>query len=183
MVKKILFAAMALLLTVSMTACKEKTPPNTVAEFEGENSRFAVVNETLDWNAAKKACEEAGGHLATITSQAEQDEIVALLASLDDENKRNSYFLGGVDLDKTGEFTWVTGESFDYFYWKMNEPKPDRTENYLAIFAKTYDGNSGTTEPGRWNDCMVDGTGHSNAGDPGFFSPEQTGYIIEWDND
>jgi hypothetical protein len=152
-----------------------------VAELQGENSYYAIVNETLDWDAAKEACVEAGGHLATITSQAEQDEIVGLLASIDDADKRNSYFLGGIDRDKTGEYAWVTGESFEYFYWKMNEPKPDKGEQYLAIFAKTYDGNSGTTEPGRWNDCLVDGTAYNGAGDTGFFSPEQTGYILEWD--
>jgi hypothetical protein len=75
----------------------------------------------------------------------------------------------------------VTGEGFDYSYWKLNEPKPDKGEQYLAIFAKTYEGNSGTTEPGRWNDCMSDGTAYNGAGDTGFFSPELTGYIIEWD--
>jgi hypothetical protein len=181
MLRKTTFAATLLLLTVSVAACSGKTLPNIAAELQGENSRFAVVNETLDWNAAKSAAETAGGHLATITSQAEQDEIVALLASLNDENKRNSYFLGGIDPNKTGEYTWVTGEAFDYFYWKMNEPKPDKGEQYLAIFAKSYDGNSGVTEPGRWNDCMSDGTAYNGAGDTGFFSPEQTGYIIEWD--
>jgi hypothetical protein len=181
MLGKFIRAAVAFSLLVTVTACGKNAVPNSVGEAETAASRYAVINETLDWNAAKAACEAQGGHLVTITSQAEQDEIVKLLASVDDSEKRNSYFLGGIDADKTGNYTWVTGESFDYFYWKMNEPKPDKGEQYLAIFAKTYDGNSGTTEPGRWNDTMSDGTAYNGAGDSGFFSPEQMGYIIEWD--
>jgi hypothetical protein len=174
-------AAVILVSLITLTACGNTTVANSVKEAETATSRYAVINETLDWNAAEAAAEAQGGHLATITSQAEQNEIIKLLASVDDSEKRNSYFLGGVDVNKDGNYAWVTGESFDYFYWKMNEPRPDMGEQYLAIFAKTYDGNSGTTEPGRWNDTMADGKAYSGAGDTGFFEPEQMGYIIEWD--
>jgi hypothetical protein len=179
--RKIKSTTVILALIIMVTACGNNAVPNSVGEAQTASSRYAVINETLDWNAAKAACEASGGHLATITSQAEQDEIVKLLASIDNSEKRGSYFLGGIDTDKTGDYIWVTGESFDYYYWKMNEPKPDKGEQYLAIFAKTYEGNSGTTEPGRWNDTMIDGTSYSGAGDTGFFTPEQMGYIIEWD--
>jgi hypothetical protein len=181
--KYISYVLFAVLL-IGITACgsaQNSESPVPAAELQGAESRFAVINETLNWNEAKIACEASGGHLATITSRAEQDEIVKLLASLEDDKKRNSYFLGGIDTEKNGIYTWVTGENFDYSYWKKNEPKPDKGEQYLAIFAKTYEGNSGTTEPGRWNDTMLDGTAYSGAGDTGFFAPEQTGYIIEWD--
>jgi hypothetical protein len=181
MLRKFISAAVIIAIVLTATACSKSAVQNSAAEAETAASRYAVINETLDWNAAKAACEAQGGHLVTITSQAEQDEIVKLLAGIDDSKKRNSYFLGGMDTDKTGEYKWVTGESFDYSYWKLNEPKPDKGEQYLAIFAKTYEGNSGTTEPGRWNDTMADGTAYSGAGDTGFFAPEKMGYIIEWD--
>jgi hypothetical protein len=181
MLGKFKFAVAVIALLGMLTACGNDNVPQSAGEAETDSSRYAVINETLDWNAAKAACEAQGGHLATITSQAEQDEIVKLLASIDDGKKRNSYFLGGIDIEKTGDYTWATGENFDYYYWKTNEPKPDMGEQYLSIFAKTYNGNSGTTEPGRWNDTMVDGTAYSGAGDAGFFAPEQMGYIIEWD--
>jgi hypothetical protein len=181
MLKKFLTAVLPLILILSLGACANLSSHTYAAEVETETSRYAVVNTTLTWEAAKTASEAAGGHLATITSQAEQDEIVNLLASIDDSIKRNSYFLGAYDNYKTGTYKWVTGEAFDYTYWKANEPKPKEGEQYLSIFAKTYNGNSGVTEPGRWNDCMSDGTAYSGAGDTGFFSPEQMGYIIEWD--
>jgi hypothetical protein len=192
MMKKAISTIAAVMLMVSITACGNQTQSetkgpsdfegNVIVELQGENSYYAVVNDTLDWDVAKLAAEAAGGHLATITSSDEQNEIVTLLASAGEDEIRNSYFLGGIDQEKNGEYAWVTGEPFTYMYWKKNEPKPDKGEQYLAIFAKTYVGNSGTTEPGRWNDAMIDGTAYDGAGDAGFFTPDQMGYIIEWDN-
>jgi hypothetical protein len=181
MLGKYVSAAVLLALVLTATACGGRKIPNTVAETETVSSRYAVINETLDWNAAKAACEAQGGHLVTITSGTEQYQILSLLASIDDSEKRNSYFLGGLDSGKNGDYKWVTGENFDFTNWKLNEPKPVMGEQYLSILAKTYDGNSGTTEPGRWNDTMVNGTAYDGAGDSGFFAPEQMGYIIEWD--
>jgi hypothetical protein len=150
------------------------------AEIITDIGRYALINETMDWNEAKAHCEELGGHLATITSQEEQDTILALLSSIGDDKLRNCYFLGGADMQLDGNWQWVTGEAFTYTDWKTNEPKPDKGEQYLEIFAKTYEGNSGITDPGKWNDCMVDSTPYSGAGEVSFFTPDQTGFICEW---
>ena len=85
----------------------------------------------ITWDAAKAAAEALGGHLATITSQAEND----LVASLVDDDPRfaqytwwNYYepWLGGYQVDKAhepaGGWAWVTGEPFTYTNWAPGEP-------------------------------------------------------------
>jgi hypothetical protein len=174
------------MLTAAFTACgketeEENTAPKPVSEVTFENSRYGIYNETLDWEHAKSKCEEYGGHLVTITSQKEQDAVLGMIAGTEASSLRNSYFMGATDIDLSGEWKWVTGEVFEYTDWKKNEPKPQEGEQYLSVFAKTYNGNSGVTDPGKWNDCMKDGTSYVGAGDAGFFSPDSMGFICEWD--
>jgi hypothetical protein len=195
MFKKIALVLAVCACTIPFTSCIlfMRSTQSRVEQTETEypevstaTSRYTVFNENLNWNDAKKYCEELGGHLVTITSQEEQDVVAGLLSSLDDNEKLNCYFMGAVVENLDGEnnkkFEWVTGEAFNYTNWKTNEPKTDKGEKYLQIFAKTYEGNSGTTEPGKWNDSMVDGTAYDGAGDGNFFSQKTTGFICEWDN-
>jgi hypothetical protein len=187
MLKKTLVTLFTLSLTLGMAACNKSAVPTESAEgaaaqISSDTSRYAVFNETLNWDEARRRCEELGGHLVTITSQAEQDIVVSMLTNAESDTMRNCYFMGACDQMLDGNWQWVTGEPFDYINWKKNEPKPDKGEQYLEIFAKTYVGNSGTTEPGRWNDSMLDGLPYSGAGDESFFTPELTGFICEWDN-
>ncbi|MDR0984725.1 MAG: C-type lectin domain-containing protein [Ruminococcus sp.] len=174
-----------IILTTAFTACDKKdeekdTTPKPVAEVTFENSRYGIYNETLNWEQAKLKCEEYGGHLVTITSQEEQAAVLGMITETDATSLRNSYFMGATDINLSGEWKWVTDETFEYTDWKKNEPKPQEGEQYLSVFAKTYNGNSGVTDPGKWNDCMKDGTSYAGAGDTGFFSPDSMGFICEW---
>ncbi len=91
---------------------------------------YSIYNEKLTWTAAKAACEAMGGHLMTITSQAEQD----LAAGLIGNGVRPFYWLGASDTVTEGTFQWVTGEAFTYTNWRANQPDNWNDEDYLHIY-------------------------------------------------
>ena len=79
---------------------------------------FYQSNMDYSWDEAAKYCNNTGGHLATITSQAEEDAVFSWLQSLGNGNY--SAFLGANNKD--GEWKWVTGEPFSYTDWHSGEP-------------------------------------------------------------
>ncbi len=108
----------------------------------------------LNWNSAKTTCAGLGGHLATITSQTENDWINANIV-----NGVAEIWAGGTDAAVEGNWTWVNGESWNYTNWNGGEPNNAAgIEDYLSI-------NTGKT--GRWNDA-VEASSYS--------------YLCEWDN-
>lgn len=90
------------------------------------NHAYQVVSGTFTWHQAKTDAERRGGHLATITSQAEYDFILGLgiLPATD-------YWLGGTDEAVEGVWTWVTGEPWSFAKWRSGEPNNLSDEDYL----------------------------------------------------
>ena len=121
-----------------------------------QQTRYAVIEGAFTWEEAKADAEARGGHLATITSQAEQD-VVKRLAS------EGVLFLGGFQPpgspEPSGNWQWVTGEPWSYQAWAGAEPNNNggAEEDYLhqLMYAD-----------GKWNDCTNHGPG---------------GYIIEFE--
>jgi hypothetical protein len=96
---------------------------------------YQRFDTTTNWTSAKSACATLGGHLATITSQAENDWIqlniaVGLLR----------VWLGGT---QEGSWKWITGESFAYTNWGPGEPGEPQSSNCLDMMGQSA---------GQWND-------------------------------
>ncbi len=128
------------------------TPPHPDAVFFNGHW-YAAFDIHLSWHEAKAHCEALGGHLATITSQAEQDFITELADG-------RYLYLGASDEIEEDVWVWITGEPWDFTYWMEGQPNNyGGAEDYLA----TYDG-------GEWVD--VDDFGDS------FWMP--TGFLCEW---
>ncbi|MDA7679797.1 hypothetical protein N8622_00905 [bacterium] len=109
----------------------EKTPEST----------YEIVEGSFTWHEAKADAEARGGHLATITSELEQNKIWALGAQ--------SEWLGGTDEGSEGNWRWVTGEAWDYTNWDTSLNQPDNNngkEHYLHF----HNGRS------FWNDYTID---------------------------
>lgn len=87
-----------------------------------------TVSGGITWNDAKSLAESLSylgvqGHLATITSKAENDFIINNLGGPD---LLNRYWLGGFQPpgspEPDGNWQWVTGEPWIYANWASGEP-------------------------------------------------------------
>ena len=88
---------------------------------EAGDGRFSLVSGFLTWAQAKAAAEEAGGHLATFTSQEEWD---VALGSLEPNalNPVTGALIGATDADEEGIGTWVTAETSAFSNWADGQP-------------------------------------------------------------
>jgi hypothetical protein len=131
----------------------------------------------VSWNTANEAAGERAhdgmrGHLATVTSPAENRFIVRTFP----EVLNGRYFLGGFQLrgirDPMAGWQWVTGEPWSYTYWnRLDGGEPNDyyglgtgslDENKLQYFENT---------DGRWNDVRP------------AITNESVGYVVEYEPD
>lgn len=121
---------------------------------EVDGHYYKIYTGSYTWEEAKAKCEKAGGYLATITSQDEQDFIDGL-----NKNYEEMWIGGFRDDDHTWQ--WVTGEKWDYTHWGEGEPNDSYNvignENRVALW------------PDGWNDLNEENI------------YEQHGFICEWD--
>ena len=140
--------------------------------FAGTGNYYQVVvtPQPITWPDAQNAAVNAGGYLATLTSQAENDFVFSLaLAQPDAFGTAATFFwgpwLGGLQpdglLDPNAGWTWVNGEGpFVYTNWTGGEPNDfDGDETRLHFDSHGFNGT--------WNDNQPDG-------EAGIFS-----YVIE----
>jgi len=127
--------------------------------------RYKVFDLNMTWYEAKAYCENLGGHLATITSQEEQDLINTLIKN----GSSNFYWLGATDEIIEGDWRWITGEKWGYTNWDSSQPDNHSgidgvEENYLTLRSN-----------GRWNDLQAIGDSRDSA------SLAFAGFICEWE--
>lgn len=133
----------------------KKLIPNEAKVFMRHHYLF--VAGRLTWHEAKKACEEMGGHLVTITSKDENDFVNNLGTS--------EYRLTWVGLTDEGrafrDWQWVTGDGVQFSNWVPGRPDNGfGNEHYVFV----YQGKGG----GAWDDTTVS-------------YPNITGCVCEWD--
>ena len=128
--------------------------------FEWNGHSYAIFDNCQSFETAKAYCEARGGHLATITSEAENKALYDFIK----ENGYDSAYFGFSDKAEEGHWQWVTGEEMAYTNWNEQEPGGDESENY-AMFFYLY-------EDGTWND----GAFKENVYDGG------NAYICEWES-
>ena len=80
---------------------------------------YAVYAGPATWTEAEAYCENLGGHLATITSQGEQNFMEEYVLAADIAPR---YWIGGYSESYPFDFQWVTGEEFNYTNWGDGEP-------------------------------------------------------------
>ncbi len=134
------------------------------------NHAYQRFDSVKTWTGAKNACESHSSHLATITSQAENDWVWNNLGK--SAPVVNTYFgnhravwLGGTDMVEEGHWQWVSGETWNYTNWYPGEPENGGGigEDYTVMF-------DSPAPQGKWVD----------AGLP--YADLKILYICEWDN-
>jgi hypothetical protein len=108
------------LASTASTSHAQCTPHPSAVQWRiedgGNGHYYARVMEPMDWEAAKVRAEALGGHLATITSQAENDLVMPLCLA----GGEPSSWLGGKRIGE--QWTWVTGEKWAFSNWAPGEP-------------------------------------------------------------
>lgn len=136
----------------------------TVA-FEGHSYKLYPADTVDSWEDAQAFCEEKGGYLATINSQAENDFLYDYIRG---EGCETAYF-GFTDRESEGAWTWITGEKSAYTNWYEGEPNNDLSgENYGAFYflegaaGRWFDGDFGQESNGgnaflcEWGDYVTE---------------------------
>jgi hypothetical protein len=141
--------------------------------LNGHTYKLVRTPGRISWSAAQAAAQAMGGHLATITSAAENAEVAALatdptLWCIDPAGNGQGPWIGGYQPAGSGEpnggWSWVTGEPFSYTAWASFEPNNlNGVEHHLQLFAR------GSLIGSEWND-MSDFTPYGGLG-----------YIVEYD--
>ena len=177
--------AMALLLTciplgaipVFATEGEEEVVSYSESTFNGHS--YMIIEEYMSWTSAKAYCEQLGGHLATVSSQEEQDYLIELSKSTSKKclwiGMKNKY------TDKVyypAKWDWVTGEEQPYWNWAYCGEIQHLDQYYVMMFtAGAFEGLAGqwqvnTNGGGRWDDGA---NGYDN------YSRSDYGFICEWD--
>ena len=90
------------------------------------------------WGEANIAAEALGGHLATITSQAENTFVFNLAVASLPSWEVYGPWLGGYQNDfsqeAAGGWVWVTGEPFEYTHWSPNQPDNFGNQEHFLHF-------------------------------------------------
>lgn len=140
----------------------DKTSPKSdvFTAPDGTKHRYQIFKGVRTWKEAKVFCEVLGGHLATPTTDEENQFVYRFMR---DSGYLTAYF-GLSDEKRVGDWIWVTGEPFEYTNWHRGEPSRSGRERYGMYFYKHTDGT--------WNDSHF----YEDAEvDPG------CSYICEWD--
>lgn len=105
--------------------CPPATPAGYTYRTSFGNSYYYSQNALSNFNTANNNAENAGGHLASITSAAEKNAIAASGAGFS--------WIGGRDTETEGSWKWDNCENFSYTNWCPGEPNGGAGENYLEM--------------------------------------------------
>lgn len=114
--------------------------PKAVTSYNGHV--YALYDNLTYYDQARQLCNNMGGHLATITSDTENDAVASLMGSA----SINEYWIGGTR--EGSSWKWDTNEPYSYEHWSSGEPNNvDNVENYIVM-----------NKSGYWNDERSSGT-------------------------
>ncbi len=87
-----------------------------VAEIEENHKLFSLYSGAQDWLAAEAIAKAHNGRLASITSQAEQDAVAAIVTEF------NSSCWLGAETFRSGAWCWQDGSGLSYTNWEETQP-------------------------------------------------------------
>jgi len=161
------------------------------AVYNSSNGHFYRLVDPeggIYWTSARTACEQQGGHLATVLDAEEEAFIESLI---EERGRLFHYWLGATDENSEGSWYWITGERVplrgeDGFQkWCGNQPNNTTAfeavgQDYMEI-QKTR-GDQGPEEYMTWTDIGNSGEAAARFfGPPDYNETKYYGYICEWD--
>ncbi|MDR1016031.1 MAG: C-type lectin domain-containing protein [Coriobacteriales bacterium] len=132
---------------------------------------YDLPDSVQTYAQAESFCESKGGHLAVITSQAENDFVFSAMSK---DGFTDAYI--GLYKNGDGDWVWVNGEPVSWTNWHEDEPNGEGGDEFFAMFYWKYDN-------GAWNDGDFD-EGHGTVDGGQSFICETTSddFIMGQDN-
>jgi len=172
--------AVALVTLIASSAAQAQEEPMQWRVEDGGNGHWYQVVATgsgIDWPTARSAAVALNGHLATVTSAAEDSFVASVASAPGAWNSNHGPWLGGFQdrsatdyAEPRGGWRWVSGEEWTWAQWDApNSDEPNDcycncgTEDFLHYKA-----------PNRWND--FNGTNATNCIQP-------VAFLVEWSAD
>jgi hypothetical protein len=164
MKKKLLVGLVIGIFIIGSISVSEATPVQWSSSVGGNDHWYELIlDSNISWTEANNMANAMSGHLATLTSDAENSFVFSELAIGD-----NLIWLGGFQptgsTEPDGGWQWVTGETWDYTNWASGEPNNNTwgaDENSLVFWGSN----------GAWNDSPANWTNYSNGG-----------YVVEYES-
>jgi hypothetical protein len=143
-------------LSFVLIACVSPSPAQAASSllasgaYGGRIYEIRKFSSGVPWPTAKAEAESLGGHLATVTSQAENSFLRDLAAPFGDESDQlYAMYLGGYK-DEINQWRWVTSETFSFINWATGEPNnANGGENALTMYISELEASKPV---GSWND-------------------------------
>ena len=153
--------------TVGEAEDNEAASAETVGAAETNASTYnnhyykIYSNKAATFDSAEKYCETLGGHLATITSEEENE---AVYQGIKKSGYSNAFF-GLYKDDKDDTWHWVNNEPVNFTYWASGEPSNQGGVEKWGMYYQHY-------PDGHWNDGDFNGD----------YSAGACNFICEWDS-
>jgi len=147
----------AVLLVLKRAAVQ--SPPEDATVFNVHAYKF--FPNVLTWHEAKGRCEELGGHLPIIDSDAENSFVAELAKkSIAAPAPMDGVWIGATDEQKEGDWKWIDGKPLAFTKWGPGQPNNKQNEeHYLMLYLAERE----------WSDQPARSTQH------------KTYFICEWE--
>jgi len=126
----------------------------TITTGPGGHQYEVVVDKSISWSGAKAAAEQAGGFLATIGDQTEQDFVESLLANTGSPS--GSYWFGLHETATEGDFRPLSGKPLSYDHFLNGQPDNNGSQEVAGSVLWAAKADEGTNDAGVrkgfWND-------------------------------
>lgn len=147
---RLLTLAFGLALTAAATIAQEQPQPFLHPDRTTHWYQVVPVREGIDWSTAHRRAAESGGHLATITSAAENAFIAGLCSAanlwVQSGAGMAGPWIGGVQANLVGSgaqrWNWVELEDFSFSAFAPNQPVASPSEDRLHL--RSEDQNPGS---------------------------------------
>lgn len=105
---------------------------------------YKFYAEPTRWHLAAGICDRMGGTLAILDTPAKNDAVSQYALSQLTKSEQVTYWIGGSDEDKEGEFRWLDGSmvgSKGYSNWQGGQPNnANGSEDWMGVYARLEKG-------------------------------------------
>jgi hypothetical protein len=128
------------LILLFLSLARPAPSPGAPIQWSGSGHFYELTSVPETWLQAEAEAVGKGGHLVSLTSQAENDFVVNTFTQPGSLNINGTVWMGLTDAGQIGTWTWTTGEPFSFSNWYPGEPNNLTTEFYTQLYNADFGG-------------------------------------------